>query len=80
MRDLAEIQRAHDIIAAFLAGHVVEVTEIDLDTRMAMAAACSALCWILGDAHPPSDLFAQNLAGLERVAKANGGAFVPRVN
>jgi len=69
MKNIVQIQRAHDLMVSILIGEHGPVVEGE--TWKMMSAAASALCWVLGD--ESSHVFAQNLAGLEEDFGAEPG-------
>lgn len=71
MRDRIEIQRAHDILCAFILGELEGVT-IDDKLKERLSIACDSLCWVLQDRCGATDTFAENLAGLNSLAESRG--------
>lgn len=70
MKTRDEIQRAHDILTAFIVGDVPhDLTAVQMTQVM---GNCEALCWILGHQHNPT--FADNLRNLEEGAARAGYA------
>jgi hypothetical protein len=68
MKTQLEIQRAHDIMVAFLVGEMP--VNIDREQRLILASSCSALCWVLG--HDHNTQFSTLLSGLEETARIAG--------
>jgi hypothetical protein len=65
VRKAAEIQRAHDILAAV----ILKQVDLELEDDSLLRVAGDALCWVLR--HDHNDSFASNLANLEEmIAKA----------
>jgi len=72
MRDPDEVQEAHDILWAFLAGEVKDV-EMDPQTRLGLRAAVDTLCWVLEHDHVQT--FPTNLQRLKNFVAVRGGSF-----
>jgi hypothetical protein len=72
MKSPDEIQKAHDLMAAFILGEVPML--IDDKTKFGLTAALDTLCWVLGHTH--NTAFANNLKKLQAIADANGYVLV----
>ena len=75
MKSIDEIQRAHDVLVAYIIGEMPDPFEgqpyVDRERAwQAIRESCSVLCWLLGCEHNPN--FACNLLALEAHAKAHG--------
>lgn len=73
MRDIGEIQKAHDILVAHLMGDLPNVELAEEELR-AITAAADVLCWVLR--HDHNDTFARNLEMLEKAAEDAGYSIV----
>ncbi len=70
IRELPEIQRAHDVLVAIVTGEVeIEGLEDESDQAM-LHAALDVLCWVLHHAH--NRKFGEILQSIEMLARANG--------
>lgn len=68
MKKEAEVQRAHDILIAFLLGEVP--IKLPKETDTALRIAYDVLCWCLEHNH--NTHFAKNLKTLENLAHQKG--------
>ena len=69
MRDVSEIQRAHDMLVAIILGEV-PVPVLDPEVRECIATSVDVLCWVLRHSH--SEVFAKNLAAIDEAMGALG--------
>lgn len=67
MRELADVQRAHDMLVAILIG---EVPTPSADDEVVFQAAANVLCWVLQ--HDHNAAFAESLAGIDTVLRRQG--------
>lgn len=71
LRQLIDIQRAHDILTSILMGQ--PDLQLDTDIMADMMACADVLCWALNHEH--SQVFAKKLAFLEMAAAKAGFVF-----
>ena len=72
MRDVKEVQRAHDIITSVLAGETGIVSYhvlTDSQSKLAAEVVRGVLCWILEHKNPA---FPKYLAGMEELLEGFG--------
>jgi hypothetical protein len=70
LRDVKEVQRAHDILRAIVLGEVPSPVEGELILTALMRAQLDALCWVLKHEHRNG--FQENLAHLEQWLEERG--------
>jgi hypothetical protein len=73
LRDVKEVQRAHDILTAVILGEVPSPVESAKDEQILtalMRAQLDALCWVLKHEHRNG--FPENLAHLEQWLEERG--------
>lgn len=75
MRNLRDIQRAHDLLSSVAADDIPsldsDTSELEeMITQIAIHAAADVLCWVLEHDHNPA--FADNLVVLEKYARDCG--------
>lgn len=66
-----EIQRAHDILCAFILEEVPG-TKSSQEVKERISVACDALCWVLDDRCGRPDTFGENLKKLIEAAGRQG--------
>lgn len=76
MKTREQVQRAHDILEAFINESVpVIIPERELEL---LRATCATMCWVLSDKygpHPPGERIADLIVALEVLANSRGYAF-----
>ena len=70
-RSALEIQHAHDLLHAVLAGEFANpLPRLAADTHLAMGASLNVLCWVLSHRHNTN--FGDRLADLEEIIRRAG--------
>ena len=72
MRNQDEIQKAHDILHAFILGEVPMPSWATEHDRFGWVNMSAGLCFAMGDDHPPGRKFEAILAGLNKHAEQCG--------
>ncbi len=77
MKTKDEIQKAHDILTAFILGEVPMPKEATARDRVSWMSLTAGLCWVIGDGHPPAVEVDRILAEMMRHAEEEGFRLEP---